>query len=60
MAVNDSKRSFILRVSQSSLGRPELIRFAVESTRPGCARVSCIDQAPDDGAVRRFRLRGQP
>ncbi|MEY2514604.1 MAG: hypothetical protein QOJ89_1962 [bacterium] len=60
VAVNDSRRSFILRVSQSSLARPELVRFAVESTRPGCVRVSCIDQSPDDGAVRRFRLRGQP
>ena len=38
-------------------GRPALIRFAVESTRPGCTRVSCIDHAPDKGAVRRFRTR---
>ena len=60
VTVNDSKRSYILRVSQSALGRPELISFAVESTRPGCGRVSCIDQSPDDGKVRRFRIRGQP
>jgi hypothetical protein len=60
VAVNDSKRSFVLRVSQSALGRPELVSFAIESTRPGCGRVSCIDQAPDDGKVRRLRLRGQP
>jgi hypothetical protein len=60
VSVNASRRSFILRVSQSSLGRPELISFAVESTRPGCVRVSCIDQSPDDGKVRRFRLHGQP
>jgi len=58
--VNDSERSFVLRVAQSALGRPELIRFAVESTRPGCARVSCVDATPDKGAVRRFRLRGSP
>jgi hypothetical protein len=58
--VPHSRRSFVLLVSQSSLGRPELIRFAVESTRPSCARVSCIDALPDDGAVRRFRLRGSP
>ena len=58
--VNDSERSFVLRISQSSLGRPELIRFAVESTRQGCERVSCIDEAPDKGAVRRFRIRGTP
>jgi hypothetical protein len=56
VAVNKSGRSIVLRVSQTSLGRPKLIRFAVESTRPGCDRVSCIDGAPDKGAVRRFRL----
>jgi hypothetical protein len=55
--VNKSARSLVLRISQSSLGRPDLLRFAVESTRPGCVRVSCIDQAPDKGAVRRFRVR---
>lgn len=53
-----SGRSLVLRISQSSLGRPKLIRFAVESTRPGCERVSCTDEAPDKGAVRRFRIRG--
>jgi hypothetical protein len=58
--VSPSRRSLLLRVSQSSLGRPELIRFAVESTQPSCARVSCIDALPDEGAVRRFRLRGSP
>ena len=58
--VNESGRSLVLRIAQSSLGRPELIRFAVDATRPGCVRVSCIDAAPDDGAVRRFRLRGSP
>jgi len=52
-----SKRSLVVRFSQSSLARPELIRFAFESTRPGCERVSCVDQSPDKGAVRRFRVR---
>jgi hypothetical protein len=55
--VNKSARSLVLRVSQSALGRPTMIRFAIESTRPGCERVSCVDQVPDGGAVRRFRLR---
>jgi hypothetical protein len=54
---NASGRSFVVRVSQSALGRPKLIRIAFESTSPGCDRVSCIDNAPDAGAVRRFRLR---
>lgn len=57
VGLNASRRSFILRLSQTSLGRPGLIRFAVESTRPGCVRVSCIDDAPENGAVRRFRVR---
>ncbi|HVF78135.1 MAG TPA: hypothetical protein VNA28_07540 [Solirubrobacteraceae bacterium] len=54
---NSSGRSVVIRFTQSSLGRPERARFAVESTRPGCERVSCIDTAPDAGATRTFRLR---
>jgi hypothetical protein len=57
VSVTKSGRSLVLRIAQSSLGRPKLLRFAVESTRPGCERVSCIDEAPDKGAVRRFRVR---
>lgn len=52
-----SGRSIVIRFSQSALGRPRRIRFAAESTRPGCARPSCIDTAPGRGAVRAFRLR---
>ncbi len=57
VSVTKSGRSIVLRISQSSLGRPRLLRFAVEATRPGCERVSCIDETPDKGAVRRFRVR---
>lgn len=57
VSLTKSGRSLVVRISQTSLGRPELIRFAVESTRPGCERVSCIDEAPDKGVVRRFRVR---
>lgn len=57
VARNESGRSLIVRFAQSSLASPELIRFAVESTRRGCPRVSCVDQVPENGAVRRFRLR---
>jgi hypothetical protein len=57
VGANSSGRSFVVRVSQSALGRPARIRFALESTRPGCERIACIDTAPDAGAVRRFRLR---
>ena len=52
-----SGRSIVIRFTQSSLGRPQRIRFAVESTRPGCFRTSCVDTLPDGRAVRSFRLR---
>ncbi|MDP2712827.1 MAG: hypothetical protein Q8O56_16585 [Solirubrobacteraceae bacterium] len=52
-----SGRSVIVRFTQSSLARPQRIRFSVESTRPGCERTSCIDTLPDAGATRVFRLR---
>lgn len=52
-----SGRSVVIRFPQSTLGRPPRIRVAFESTRPGCARPSCIDSAPDRGAARAFRLR---
>jgi hypothetical protein len=52
-----SRRIVVLRFRQSSLGRPARIRFAIESTRPGCERPSCIDTAPDKGRARVFRLR---
>ncbi len=55
--LSSSGRSLALRFAQSSLGRPQRIRFAFESTRPGCALVSCIDSAPDGGKARTFRLR---
>ena len=54
---NSSGRSVVIRFTQSSIARPARIRFAVESTRPGCERTSCIDTIPDRGAVRTFRLR---
>jgi hypothetical protein len=54
---NRSGRSFVVRITQSSLGGPALIRFSAESTRPGCARLACIDTAPEGGRVRHFRLR---
>jgi hypothetical protein len=57
VSASKSGRSFVVRVAQSALARPKLIRIAFEATRPGCDRVSCVDNAPDAGAVRRFRLR---
>ena len=52
-----SATSIVLRFTQSSIGRPERMRFAVESTRPGCERATCIDTVPAGGATRTFRLR---
>ena len=52
-----NRKIVVLRFTQSSLGRPARIRFAAESTRPGCERPSCIDIAPGKGRVRVFRLR---
>lgn len=57
VTANIARGIFSIRVSQSALGRPALIRFSIESTRPGCDRTSCIDTVPDGGATRRFRLR---
>ena len=42
-----SRRTVTLRFAQSAVGRPARIRFAGETTRPGCVRTSCIDTAPD-------------
>ena len=55
--LNASGRSVVIRFAQRPLGRPQRIRFAAESTRPGCERPGCIDTAPDKRATRSFRLR---
>jgi len=52
-----SATSIVLRFTQSSIGRPQRFRFAIESTRPGCERPACIDTVPDGGTARTFRLR---
>jgi hypothetical protein len=53
-----SDRTMTLRFSQTSVGKPRSIRFAAEATKPGCARVSCVDTAPDAPKTATFRLRG--
>jgi hypothetical protein len=52
-----SNRSFVMRITPASLGGPRRVHLAVESTRPGCDRTSCIDTVPDAPKTRRFRLR---
>ncbi len=52
-----SRRSVIFRFSQTSVGRPPVIRFAAESTRAGCPRVSCVDTLPDAPRTAKLTLR---
>lgn len=53
-----SKRSLTLRFSQTLVGAPRLIRWQADATKPGCARASCTDTAPD--APRSVTLRLAP
>lgn len=50
-------RTIIVRFSQSAIARPARIDFSAEATRAGCARVSCIDTAPEAPRTSRFQLR---
>jgi hypothetical protein len=52
-----STRSVVIRFAQSTVGRPSVLRFAVESTRAGCTRTSCVDTAPNAPSTRRLVLR---
>jgi hypothetical protein len=52
-----SARSVVIRFAQSAIGRPASLRFAVESTRAGCARTTCVDTAPNAPSTRRLVLR---
>ncbi len=52
-----SGRSVVIRFAQSTIGRPSALRFAVESTKAGCVRSSCVDTAPNAPSTRRFVLR---
>jgi hypothetical protein len=52
-----SERALVVRFSQSAVGRPDRVRFAGEATKPGCARTSCVDTAPDAPATGLLVLR---
>ena len=52
-----SDRTVTIRFSQTVVGKPKTIRFAAEATKPGCARVSCVDTAPDAPKTATFRVR---
>jgi hypothetical protein len=49
-------RTVTLRFSQTAIGRPKTLYAAAEATRPGCARGSCIDLAPDAPATLTLKL----
>jgi hypothetical protein len=53
-----SDRTMTLRFSQTVVGRPKTIDFIAEATKPGCARVSCVDTAPEAPKTATFKLRG--
>lgn len=52
-----SRRSIVLRFSQSVIGRPPVIQFAAEATRAGCVRAGCVDTLPDAPATAKLILR---
>jgi hypothetical protein len=52
-----SDRTVTIRFSQTAIGKPKTILFAAEATKPGCARVSCVDTAPDAPKTATFRVR---
>lgn len=52
-----SSRRWVLRFSQTSIGRPARVSVQAETTRAGCPRTSCIDNAPDAGRSVRLTLR---
>ena len=54
---DEGNRSITLLFRQASIGKPRKLRFAVESTRSGCARISCIDTAPAPTAAPELVLR---
>ncbi|WP_372790504.1 hypothetical protein [Paraconexibacter sp.] len=52
-----SKRTVVVKFSQSSIGKPATVRFSAESTRAGCTRTSCVDAAPNLPTVGTVKLR---
>ncbi len=52
-----SARSLVLRFSQSSVGKPPVIKFAAEATRAGCTKSGCVDTLPDAPQTAKLVLR---
>jgi hypothetical protein len=52
-----SARTAVLRFGQSAIKRPKVVRFAVEARPAGCARLDCVDTAPDAPKSARLAIR---
>jgi hypothetical protein len=52
-----SARTATLRFALAAIANPAAIRFAAEATKPGCARVSCVDTAPDAPQTATLKLK---
>jgi hypothetical protein len=52
-----SSRSLVLKFARSRVGSPKkTIKFAVESNKPGCTRVSCVDTLPNAPTTATLKL----
>jgi hypothetical protein len=52
-----SSRTLVLKFARSRVGSPKkTVRFAVETTKRGCARVSCVDTLPDAPTTATLKL----
>jgi hypothetical protein len=52
-----SSRTLVLKFARSRVGSPKKnVRFAVESTKRGCVRVSCVDTLPNAPATATLKL----
>jgi hypothetical protein len=56
-ATRTNSSNVTIRFGQTLVGRPAVIRFAGETTPPGCDRVICTDVAPENGKTATFRVR---
>ncbi|TML98986.1 MAG: hypothetical protein E6G10_21070 [Actinobacteria bacterium] len=56
-ATKPTARTAVLRFGQSALGRPAVLRFAIEAAPGGCQRLACLDTAPDAPRSARLALR---
>jgi hypothetical protein len=52
-----SARTVVLRFGQSAIKRPSVVRFAAEARPAGCARLDCVDTAPDAPKSARLAIR---